>query len=221
MTRQVTDHSEERKESRDRCLHIRAGVSLHHCLCTVQQNLQKLRRKKVIIIIKMLTVSALVCAMMVLTRAAALPEAAHENGQPAKSHPVKSSTACSGRWSEFSGRCFHYVPKAMTWAQAEKNCESMGGNLASVHNLLEYHEIQRLIMSASYDYTVTWIGGSDAQEEGVWLWSDGTPFNYRSYGRFNNFQGKQHCLQINYGDDKRWDDTWCNVRLPSVCAKKP
>ncbi|XP_038554000.1 ladderlectin-like [Micropterus salmoides] len=170
---------------------------------------------------KMLTVSALVCAMMALTRAAALPEANPENAQQAKSHLVKRSTACSGRWSEFSGRCFHYVPKPMTWAQAEKNCESMGGNLASVHNLLEYHEIQRLIMSASYENKETWIGGSDAQEEGVWLWSDGTPFNYRSSGGFDNFQGKQHCLQINYGDDKRWDDTWCNVRLPSVCAKKP
>ncbi|XP_038588187.1 ladderlectin-like [Micropterus salmoides] len=170
---------------------------------------------------KMLTVSALVCAMMVLTRAAALPEAAPENGQPAKSHLVKSSTACSGRWSEFSGRCFHYVPKAMTWAKAEKNCESMGGNLASVHNLLEYHEIQRLIMSASYDYTVTWIGGSDAQEERFWFWSDGTPFTFSYWckGEPNNLRG-QHCLQINHGDNKCWDDVQCHTRLPSVCIKK-
>ncbi|XP_038588166.1 galactose-specific lectin nattectin-like [Micropterus salmoides] len=168
---------------------------------------------------KILTVAALFCAMMALTQAAALPEEMPENGQAA--NLVKRSTACSGGWSEFSCRCFHYVPTPMTWAQAEKNCESMGGNLASVHNAEEYHNIQRLITSASRENKETWIGGSDAQEEGVWLWSDGTPFNYRYYGGFDNFQGKQHCLQINYGDDKRWDDTLCNVRLPSVCAKKP
>ncbi|XP_038588165.1 type-2 ice-structuring protein-like [Micropterus salmoides] len=214
----------------DKYLFIRAGVSLYPCFHIRQLKLQTQRRKKrskgyhhlIISIMKMLTVSALVCAMMALTRAAALPEANPENAQQAKSHLVKRSTACSGRWSEFSGRCFHYVPKPMTWAKAEKNCESMGGNLASVHNLLEYHEIQRLIMSASYEYTVTWIGGSDAQEENQWFWIDGTPFNYLNWcgGEPNNLGGRQNCLQINHGDQKCWDDYQCNFRRPSVCAKK-
>ncbi|KAI3376045.1 hypothetical protein L3Q82_016574, partial [Scortum barcoo] len=67
----------------------------------------------------------------------------------------------------------------MTWAKAEKNCQSMGGNLASIHNIiLEYHEIQRLVMSSSYEYKEAWIGGSDAQEENTWFWSDGKPFHY-------------------------------------------
>ena len=39
----------------------------------------------------------------------------------------------------------------------------MNANLASVHNMHDYHEIQKLIMSASYEFKPSWIGGSDAQ----------------------------------------------------------
>ncbi|XP_074480140.1 type-2 ice-structuring protein-like [Sebastes fasciatus] len=173
---------------------------------------------------KALTVSALVCAMMALTRAAALPEETSGNGsdKTAKSHLVKRSTSCDGGWSEFHGRCFYYVPIAMTWAQAEKNCLSMGGNLASIHNVMEYHEIQRLILMSSHEYKQAWIGGSDAQEEKQWFWIDGTPFNYLNWcaGEPNNYHGKQNCLHMNHAAPKCWDDLQCNNRVPSVCAKK-
>ncbi|XP_031734843.1 type-2 ice-structuring protein-like [Anarrhichthys ocellatus] len=63
---------------------------------------------------KTLTVSALVCAMIALTRAAALPEGMPENDQS------ESDLAyCSEGWTESSGRCFHYIPTPMTWAEAE------------------------------------------------------------------------------------------------------
>uniref|UniRef100_A0A8P4JVY1 C-type lectin domain-containing protein n=2 Tax=Dicentrarchus labrax TaxID=13489 RepID=A0A8P4JVY1_DICLA len=123
-------------------------------------------------------------------------------------------------WTGYKGSCFHYIPTAMTWARAEKNCQSMGANLASVHSAEEYHELQRMIVSITHAYRETWIGGSDAQEEGVWLWSDGSSFNYRHCGGFDNWGGKQHCLQMNYGGQKCWDDCQCSYKRPFVCAKK-
>ncbi|XP_069561856.1 ladderlectin-like [Brachyistius frenatus] len=157
-----------------------------------------------------------------LTAAAALPATAPKDDQTAKSHLVKRSAFCSAGWSKFNGRCFHYIPRPMTWARAEKNCESLGGNLASVHNIMEYHEIQRLIMSGSHEYKETWIGGSDAQENNMWLWSDGQPFYYSNWcsGEPNNGRWSQHCIQVNYGDMKCWDDMQCNSRRPSVCVKR-
>ncbi|XP_054457403.1 ladderlectin-like [Anoplopoma fimbria] len=171
---------------------------------------------------KTLTVSALVCALMVLTRAAVLPDGMPVKDQIAKSHLVKRSVSCPGGWSPFNGRCFRYFPRPLTWAKAEKNCESMGGNLASVHNILEYHEIQRLILSGSHEYKQTWVGGSDAQEEKQWFWTDGTPFRYMNWcdREPNNSRGRQHCLQVNHGAEKCWDDVECYLRKPSVCAKK-
>ncbi|XP_045897873.1 ladderlectin-like [Micropterus dolomieu] len=170
---------------------------------------------------KILTVSALVCAMMALTRAAALPEANPENAKQVKSHLVKRWQVCSIRWSEINGRCFLFVPRAMTWSQAERNCQSLGANLASVRGAEEYHQIQRLISDSTHGNTLAWLGATDAAQEGVWFWSDGTPFafSYWCRGEPNN-AGYQHCLQMNYGGDKCWDDLRCNYHLPSVCVKK-
>uniref|UniRef100_A0A3Q1IHU0 C-type lectin domain-containing protein n=1 Tax=Anabas testudineus TaxID=64144 RepID=A0A3Q1IHU0_ANATE len=155
---------------------------------------------------KMLTLCVLGCVMMVLTGHASK----FLKNCISLSELVKSSLSCSSGWSEINGRCFHYVPKTMTWAKAEKNCQSMGANLASVHNFQEYHDIQKLI-----------IGGSDAQQENVWLWTDGRPFHYTHWcrGEPSNYCG-QHCIQINFGDQKCWDDVGCDYYRPSVCAKK-
>ncbi|XP_067381603.1 ladderlectin-like [Channa argus] len=109
----------------------------------------------------------------------------------------------------------------MTWAQAERNCQSMGANLASVHKAEEYHWIQRMISDHVHAYPLTWFGGSDGEEEGVWFWSDGTPFTFSYWCRGEpNNKKSQQCLQVNFGDGKCWDDSYCYYSLPSVCAKK-
>uniref|UniRef100_A0A3B4VJD5 C-type lectin domain-containing protein n=1 Tax=Seriola dumerili TaxID=41447 RepID=A0A3B4VJD5_SERDU len=158
---------------------------------------------------KMLTVCLLVCAMMALTRAAA------------ESHLVKRSTSCSAGWSEINGRCVRYVPKPMTWAKAERNCRSMGANLASVHSTQDYHRIQWLILTATHQQKETWIGGSDAEEENIWLWTDGSPFQYTNWchGEPNN-HGRQRCLQMNDRSQKCWNDNACNGHFPSICVKR-
>ncbi|XP_039677497.1 galactose-specific lectin nattectin-like [Perca fluviatilis] len=173
-----------------------------------------------------LIVSLLVCALMALTTAAAVPEAepGQKTGplvQEGKSHIVKRSSSCPGGWTAYNGRCFLYVPTAMTWARAERNCQSLGGNLASVHNVHEYHEIQRLIVKTSYEYKMAWIGGSDAEEKGTWLWSDGSRFSYANWcrGQPDNYRGSQQCIQMNFGEGKCWDDAKCSVRHPFVCSK--
>ncbi|KAM8823503.1 ladderlectin-like isoform 2-T2 [Spinachia spinachia] len=158
---------------------------------------------------KTLTVTALLCAIMAVTRAA-------------ETHPlVKRSASCPKYWTEIGGHCFRFIQRAMTWAKAEKNCLSLGGHLASVHSVLEYHDIQKLIMSSTFSKPLTWIGGSDAQGDSEWFWSDGTHFDYTMWGRRlpDNIGGHQHCIQMNWGVSKAWDDRQCHIRLPSVCAK--
>ncbi|KAM6894306.1 ladderlectin-like isoform 5-T5 [Lycodopsis pacificus] len=158
---------------------------------------------------KTLTVSALVCAMIALNRAA-------------ESHLVKREAYCSKGWTECSGRCFRYISTPMTWASAEKHCVSLGGNLASVHNILEYEGIQKIILDHSQDNGSTWIGGSDAEEEKEWFWSDGTLFSYMNWcaGEPNNQGGDQHCIQMNFSAQKCWDDVQCSYEKQSVCVKR-
>ncbi|XP_038587367.1 ladderlectin-like isoform X1 [Micropterus salmoides] len=192
---------------------------------------------------KTLTLSALLCAMMALTRAAALPDAEDGPGTEGtvvqalpdaeagnwtnsltltgESRVVINSTSCPEGWTAFNSRCFLYVPRSLSWAVAEKNCMSMGGHLASVHNIEEYHQIQTMILSATHYQREAWIGGSDAQQNQCWFWSDGTLYDFTNWcpGEPSNGRGHQNCLQMNYSDQKCWDDTWCDVHLPYVCAR--
>ncbi|XP_049424635.1 ladderlectin-like [Epinephelus fuscoguttatus] len=175
---------------------------------------------------KTLTVFALLCAMMALTTAAALSEVKDEHGtveviQEGEHHVIERSASCPGGWNLINGRCFLFVPRTMTWARAELNCQSMGANLVSVHLAEEYHGITKMIEDKTHGHPQTWLGGSDAEEEGVWLWNDGTRFSFSYWCRGEpNNDGWQHCIQMSYGDNKCWDDTKCHYHLSSVCAKK-
>ncbi|XP_043954894.1 ladderlectin-like [Gambusia affinis] len=135
---------------------------------------------------------------------------------------ANQEVSCPFGWTLINSRCFQYVADEMTWARAERNCLSMGANLASIPNMNEYRQIQTLIFTASHESNVAWVGGSNAQEENIWLWSDGNRFSYTNWcpGEPNNDEGMQRCLHINNSDAKCWDDYWCGGRKPSVCAKK-
>ncbi|XP_078132212.1 type-2 ice-structuring protein-like [Sander vitreus] len=181
---------------------------------------------------KMLAVSVLLAAMMALTTVlpeaeadvvtgqTIQPNAERENGKETlpkgEDHVVKSSIRCDIGWSLYRGCCFRYFPAATSWAVAEKSCLSFRGNLASVHNTDEEFWIQRLAGN-----NPAWIGGSDAQQEGFWFWSDGTPLKYVNWcGGEPNNKGSQHCLQINWIAKKCWDDNNCNAEKGYVCAQK-
>ncbi|XP_070849386.1 type-2 ice-structuring protein-like [Chaetodon trifascialis] len=155
----------------------------------------------------MLTVTLLVCAMMALSSAAG-------------DNPIVKRSTCPRGWTALNGRCFIYVPTPMTWTQAERYCLNLGGHLASVHNFWEYHEIQTMIKIRTHSYPQTWLGGYIVAQEGVWFWTDGTPnkFTYWAAGQPNKYG---HCLAMNYGDQKKFDDQPCYYRWPFVCAKKP
>ncbi|XP_007544239.1 ladderlectin-like isoform X1 [Poecilia formosa] len=135
---------------------------------------------------------------------------------------IQTSITCPSGWTPINSRCFLYVPNDMTWANAEKNCLSKGANLASVHNADEYHQVQNLIAAAGHRSKLAWIGGTDGQQEKIWFWSDGSPMIYTNwcYRQPDNGLGTQHCLQMNYTNEKCWDDCWCHYRRPSVCSKK-
>ncbi|XP_063743026.1 ladderlectin-like [Eleginops maclovinus] len=88
------------------------------------------------------------------------------------------------------------------WMEAEKSCNDLGGNLASIQTQAEYVFIRKLVKTATGTDKLTWVGGYDAVKEGVWLWSDGTKFSYTGWtkGEPNNSGGKENCMDINFRD---------------------
>ncbi|XP_030609905.1 ladderlectin-like [Archocentrus centrarchus] len=157
---------------------------------------------------KLLAVSPLLWAMMALTTAASEYKA------------ILNFQSCPPGWTQYCNRCFYYVSQTMIWGDAQRNCQSMKANLASVHSLEEYQVIQKVISDASKASGRTWIGGTDGQKEGYWFWIDGTRLTYTNWclGEPNNVSGKESCMEMNFSGKKCMNDESCSSRFPSVCV---
>ncbi|XP_014881081.1 ladderlectin-like [Poecilia latipinna] len=143
-----------------------------------------------------------------------------------ETHPdadlMMSKISCPVGWSGFGNRCFRYFGLFRTWARAERHCLSLGAQLASVHSLLEHHQIQNLISESGGGDQETWIGASDAEENSFWFWSDGRVFQFTNWcsGQPDNLGAKQHCVLMNHSANKCWNDEQCAFSRPYVCVKK-
>ncbi|KAL4007978.1 hypothetical protein ACER0C_001830 [Sarotherodon galilaeus] len=169
---------------------------------------------------KLLTVSVLLCAMMALIITA---EEGGTEAKPPEEHLVEKRAICHWcHWIRFGNRYYRYFPYHLDWAHAQRHCQSVHANLASVSNLREYREIQRVIYHATHSYPLTWIGGSDAQKERHWFWIDGTPFRFTYWcrGEPNNYRHREHCMHMNWSGHKCMNDINCHYRYPYVCVRK-
>uniref|UniRef100_A0A8C9Z6R9 C-type lectin domain-containing protein n=1 Tax=Sander lucioperca TaxID=283035 RepID=A0A8C9Z6R9_SANLU len=133
-------------------------------------------------------------------------------------HCVEGS--CPPGWTQFGSRCFSFNFQGKSWIDAESFCKAAGGNLASVHSEEEHVFLRTFINQVTGAYITSWMGGSDSVQEGVWMWSDGSTFDYKSWawGQPDNFLLVEHCLLINYLGIN-WNDAPCNIILPFLCSK--
>uniref|UniRef100_A0A8C6SUV6 C-type lectin domain-containing protein n=1 Tax=Neogobius melanostomus TaxID=47308 RepID=A0A8C6SUV6_9GOBI len=124
---------------------------------------------------------------------------------------------CPGDWSLFGTRCFRFFEAEKTWTMAEKRCNKLGGNLASIHTDWENVFIRGLINGNA------WLGGHDMDQDGVWMWTDGSPWDYRNWadGEPNNLGGNEDSLEIYaHGPaDTFWNDNLSSREMSYICAK--
>ncbi|KAG2456047.1 DMBT1 protein, partial [Polypterus senegalus] len=84
----------------------------------------------------------------------------------------------------------------------QAHCANLGGHLSSGHNANANKLLINLIKSQDSSDPATGLGASNSQPVSVWLWTDGSKWDYTNWnkGEPSNGNNVERCLHINYAD---------------------
>ena len=115
--------------------------------------------------------------------------------------PCSCVAECQQDQEKHGDHCYLWSDKdttgMKTWDKAEAFCIQKGGHLASVAS--EATEAYVLRAKGNKTLKNLWLGGSDKEEEGVWKWSDGSPWNFTNWNKYQptplDVSSDEDCLQ--------------------------
>ena len=120
-----------------------------------------------------------------------------------------------------------FFPRGVTWLGAELDCVLRGGHLPSVHSQAEYD----LVKAAVWGDWGFWIGGNDRAQEGLWTWTDGSPWTWASWATADMPPQLEQMPRNGTGEDcaiqrtshyppagvEHWIDAGCAGQVTYVC----
>jgi hypothetical protein len=146
----------------------------------------------------MKTLSAVLTLSLVSLALTGCPKSSEPN-RPLPEEPVSDDRAPADAAS-FGGHKYKVYDQDVSWHEAKKHCEKLGGHLATVASK-EEHEFIMDLADGQYVY----LGATDEKEEGKWVWVDGTKWEFTAWlgGQPNNSFGSEHYLSTYEGG---WND---------------
>ncbi|CAL4162746.1 unnamed protein product [Meganyctiphanes norvegica] len=138
--------------------------------------------------------------------------------------------SCPALFVPVSGLCLAFLTFAdQTWAEARQTCSSLGGGLAKLTLPQHLRDIYIYINQQGLSEDSFWIGGSDAETEGVWLFTDGsavpsgTPFWGVGIVPVQEPDGDtlENCLLLNADGQYYFRDFDCNNLNNPLCLINP
>lgn len=114
------------------------------------------------------------------------------------------------------GHKYLVCTKALPWLEARKRCTSQMTDMVKIDNQSELDFIYNtFIKGKNIEF---WIGLNDKEQEGKYLWIDGTEASYTNWasGQPNN-AGDSDCVKIK--SDGKWDDRICSEAYPVLCEE--
>ncbi|KAK2829623.1 hypothetical protein Q7C36_017613 [Tachysurus vachellii] len=119
----------------------------------------------------------------------------------------------------YKERVYILFSDKMNWDSSRISCQKLGGDLAIIKSKEEHDLISGLVSKIAS--SLFWIGLTDAENEGVWLWIDGTPLNKNlSWWKYTPDDWKQNnplgedCVVYYEGE---WADVSCLTSYMRIC----
>ncbi|XP_022777811.1 lysyl oxidase homolog 2-like [Stylophora pistillata] len=125
---------------------------------------------------------------------------------------------CLEGWAYYKGYCYRRISSCDSWSGSQATCATLGASLPSIHSQEENVYIQSL-----HGGDHSWLGLSDRNTEGTFVWSDGSQFNFHYWASHqpNNFHDEDcvHTLGVLKNHKYRWNDVNCSDCHKFTCKK--
>ncbi len=134
------------------------------------------------------------------------PEQAAEPDVPEKQIPRGAE--------RFKGRKFFVYDETCSWKTAQSRCQALGGRLVVIPD----EDTQLFVKQLAKGKNV-WLGCSEPNNDGKWVWVDGTPMKYRHFGgkEPDNLGGHEQYLVMDAGGNWSDYDEKSNLVVGYVC----
>ena len=133
----------------------------------------------------------------------------------------KCVEACDEGWEKLGDHCYRWSTNVMNWTAAEDFCQEEGGHLASVGSNETMDNIMLGFRRGGFgDNDYFWLGGNDLAKEGVWEWTDCTPWEFSLWlpEEPSNWNGIEHCVAFRVNN--RWNAVRLSAGARPLCSKK-
>ncbi|XP_035694040.1 CD209 antigen-like protein A [Branchiostoma floridae] len=126
-------------------------------------------------------------------------------------------TACPVGYQRFQRTCYRFSTDQKPYSEARAICHGEGGRLATVKDQ-ETHDFLTNHVRATTRAN-TWIGLSDQEAEGLWVWDDGTSLVGDGIWATDEPNGgtRENCAHIKPTRDYRWNDGPCPSSIYYIC----
>uniref|UniRef100_U3FVH4 C-type lectin 1 n=1 Tax=Micrurus fulvius TaxID=8637 RepID=U3FVH4_MICFL len=129
---------------------------------------------------------------------------------------------CPSDWYSFDKFCYKFIKQWKSWNDAEASCTRLqnSSHLASIHSQAEIFRVQKVIFMNTVLYDDVWIGLSDPWENGTWVWSDGSAYDYTSWvsEKPSAVDEEQHCVHLSSSSRYReWEAATCESNNYFIC----
>ena len=114
----------------------------------------------------------------------------------------------------YRGNQYVLTSTAKTWAQAQAEAESLGGNLVTLNAAAEEAWVKQNFGTQKQ----FWIGLSDAAEEGQFAWASGEALTYTNWasGEPNDANAGEDFAVMNAGQNLKWNDRAAGLRRVGI-----